>query len=63
MITTDDDVRGKERGVGQGVGRNRGEALFLFLFFFNVALRRGRNDVIASNIVTGQNRYPSGYNW
>lgn len=30
MITTDDDVRGKERGVGQGVGRNRGEALFLF---------------------------------
>lgn len=29
---------------------------------FYVALRQ-RNDVIASNSVTGQNRYPSGCNW
>lgn len=64
----DDDVGGeRERELRRvGVGQDRPEPETrrgTFFFFFNVALRRGRNDVIASNIVTGQNRYPSEYNW
>lgn len=58
MITNDDVGEGEWEWVRVGRNQRRGEALFFFL-----TLRRGRNDVIASNIVTGQNRYPSEYNW
>lgn len=46
-----------------GVGQGRPEPETRRGTFFFLTLRRGRNDVIASNIVTGQNRYPSEYNW
>lgn len=50
-------------GGGMGVGQGRPEPETRRGTFFFLTLRRGRNDVIASNIVTGQNRYPSEYNW
>lgn len=57
------DHERRRGGGGMGVGQGRPEPETRRGTFFFLTLRRGRNDVIASNIVTGQNRYPSEYNW